>query len=73
MAPVKARAAVVAGRYGCSILIDQGFVKIVIKAKRICPRHVAELALIQHCLAAIINVYDFLDDFISLWYESLYG
>ena len=25
------------------------------------------------CSAAIINVYDFIDDFISLWYESLYG
>ena len=25
------------------------------------------------CSAAIINVYDFIDDFISLWYESCYG
>ena len=27
----------------------------------------------QACSAAIINVYDFIDDFISLWYESLHG
>ena len=25
------------------------------------------------CSAAIINVDDFIDDFISLWYESLHG
>ena len=25
------------------------------------------------CRAAIINVYDFIDDFISLWCESLHG
>ena len=25
------------------------------------------------CSAAIINVSDFIDDFVSLWYESLYG
>ena len=24
------------------------------------------------CSAAIINVYDFIDDFISFWFESLY-
>ena len=25
------------------------------------------------CSAAIINVVEFIDDFIPLWYESLYG